>query len=117
MAARLRQLTLGFGALFLLLAFEIWISFQPFDRALRPLILVPAALMCGLIARIFMELDRGRELVCLFSIATLLWLAILLGLGALDPLTRVNYGEGVRLQNAESNALIRLHGSIGSAPS
>ncbi|RTL81020.1 MAG: hypothetical protein EKK29_18850 [Hyphomicrobiales bacterium] len=91
MGARLRQLTLAFGALLLLLAFEIWISFLPFDRALRPLILVPAAVMCGLIALFFMELDRGRELARLFGAAALLWLAILLGLGGLDPLTRVNH--------------------------
>ncbi|MEK4031873.1 hypothetical protein WOC76_00135 [Methylocystis sp. IM3] len=91
MGARLRQLTLAYGALLLLLAFEIWISFQQFDRALRPLILAPAALMSGLIALFFMELDRGRELARLFAVAALLWLAILLGLGGLDPLTRVNH--------------------------
>jgi hypothetical protein len=42
-----------------------------------------------------MELYWSRELECLFGIAALLWLAILLGLGALVPLTRVNHVEGV----------------------
>lgn len=88
---RLRQLTLAYGALLLLLAFEIWISSQPFDRAFRPLILAPAALMCGVIALVFMELGRGRELARLFAVAALLWLAILLGLGGLDPLTRADH--------------------------
>jgi cytochrome c oxidase subunit IV len=101
MGARLRQLTLAYGSLLLLLAFEIWISFQPFDRALRPLIIAPTALMCGVIALFFMELYRSRELERLFGIAALLWLAILLGLGALDPLTRVNHVVGVQLENAQ----------------
>lgn len=91
MGARLRQLSLAYASLLLLLAFEIWISFQPFDRALRPLILAPAALMCGVIALYLMELHRGRELARLFAVAALLWLAILLGLGGLDPLTRVDH--------------------------
>jgi hypothetical protein len=101
MGNRLRQVTFAYGVLILLLAVEIWISSQPLCRALRPLILAPAALMCGVIAHFFMELDRGRELTRLFVVAALLWLAILLGTGDMDPLTRVDHRVSVQLHNAD----------------
>lgn len=101
MWGRVRQLTLAFVALLLLLALEVWISFLPFTRALRSLALAPAGAMCWLIAVSFMELERGRELVRLFGVAALLWLAILLGLGALDPLTRVSHDVTALRENAK----------------
>ncbi len=39
----------------------------------------------------FMEVRRGPETIRLCAVAGLLWLCILLGLGSLDPMTRVNY--------------------------
>jgi hypothetical protein len=38
-----------------------------------------------------MEVGRGPEIIRLFAIAALLWLSILLGLGSLDPLPRIEY--------------------------
>ena len=70
-------------------------SFLPLDRALRPLVLIPAVLMVGIVGTVFMEVRRGPEIVRLFAVAGLLWLTILLGLGSLDPMTRTDY----RLQN------------------
>jgi hypothetical protein len=101
MGDRLRQVTFAYGALILLLTVEIWISSQPLYRALRPLILAPAALMCGVIAIVFMEIDRGLELARIFVVAALLWLAILLGIGAMDPLTRADHRMSEQLHNAE----------------
>jgi hypothetical protein len=39
----------------------------------------------------FMEVRRGPETIRLCAAAGLLWLCILLGLGSLDPMTRINY--------------------------
>ena len=39
----------------------------------------------------FMDVRRGPALVRFFAIAGLFWLAILLGLGMVDPLTRAVY--------------------------
>ena len=53
--------------------------------------LIPAVLMVGVVGVVFMEVGRGPEIVRLFAAAGLLWLAILLGLGSLDPMTRTDY--------------------------
>ncbi len=74
-----------------LLAIEFGASFLALDRAARPLILIPAALMIAVVSVGFMEIGRGPEAIRLFFAAGLLWLCILLGLGSLDPMTRINY--------------------------
>lgn len=91
MTARLRQLSLTLLLLFVILAIEFGIAFLPLSRAARPLILIPAALMVCIVGTVFMEIRQGPPIVRLFAIAGLLWLAILLGLGSLDPLTRRDY--------------------------
>ena len=58
---------------------------------MRPLLLVPAALMLAAVATMFMQIGRGPALVRVFAAAALLWVSILLGLGSLDPLTRTDY--------------------------
>ncbi|MFZ3180116.1 MAG: hypothetical protein WA156_07920, partial [Methylocystis silviterrae] len=50
-----------------------------------------AAAMVGVAAFGFMDLRRESVVVWLFAAAALLWLIILLGLGALDPMTRTLY--------------------------
>ncbi|TLG73694.1 hypothetical protein [Methylocystis sp. B8] len=50
-----------------------------------------AAAMVGVAAFGFMDLRREGPPVWLLAAAALLWLAILLGLGSLDPLTRTLY--------------------------
>ena len=91
MTARLRELSLTLLLLFLLLAIEFGMAFLPLARSLRPLILIPAVLMIFVVATAFMEVRHGPAIVRLFVVAGLLWLAILLGLGSLDALTRRDF--------------------------
>ncbi len=91
MNPRSRHLLLAWGLLMALLAIEFGASFLALDRAARPLILIPAALMIAVVSVGFMEIGRGPEAIRLFFAAGLLWLCILLGLGSLDPMTRINY--------------------------
>jgi cytochrome c oxidase subunit IV len=92
MTARLRELTLTLLLLFALLAVELGMAFLlPLSRSARPLILLPAALMICIVGTVFMEVRHGPTIVRLFAVSSLLWLAILLGLGSLDPLTRTDY--------------------------
>jgi cytochrome c oxidase subunit IV len=91
MTPRFRRLWLTLVLLLVLLAIEFGVSFLALDRAARPLVLIPAVLMVGVVGTVFMEVGRGPEIIRLFAIAALLWLSILLGLGSLDPLTRIEY--------------------------
>jgi cytochrome c oxidase subunit 4 len=88
---RSRHLLLAWGLLIALLAIEFGASFLTLDRTARPLILIPAALMIAVVSVAFMEVGRGPETIRLCAAAGLLWLCILLGLGSLDPMTRINY--------------------------
>jgi cytochrome c oxidase subunit 4 len=74
-----------------LLALELGVSFVPFSPTARPLILIPALVMLGVILTSFMQVGQGPVIVRLFAAAGLLWLVILLAVGSLDPLTRVVY--------------------------
>jgi hypothetical protein len=38
-----------------------------------------------------MQVGRGPTIVRLFAVAALVWLSVLLGLGSLDPMTRIEY--------------------------
>jgi caa(3)-type oxidase subunit IV len=91
MTPRFRRLWLALVLLLVLLAIEFGVSFLPLGRSARPLVLIPAVLMVGVVGTVFMEVGRGPEIIRLFAIAALLWLSILLGLGSLDPLTRIEY--------------------------
>jgi caa(3)-type oxidase subunit IV len=91
MSRRLRQLVLAWVLLMVLLAIQIGVSFLPLGQSSRPLVLVPAVLMVCLVGTVFMEVGRGPEIIRLFAVAALLWLSILLGLGSLDPMTRIIY--------------------------
>lgn len=91
MTPRFRRLWLALLVLVVLLAIELGVSLLPLDRSARPLVLIPAMLMVGTVGTMFMEVGRGPEIVRLFAVAGLLWLAILLGLGSLDPMTRTDY--------------------------
>ncbi len=87
----LRRLLLAWALLMVLLAIEFGASFLPLGRSIRPFVLIPAVLMVAAVATLFMQIGRGAAIVRLFAAAGLLWLGILLGLGSLDPLTRVDY--------------------------
>ncbi len=87
----MRKVILTWLVLLTLLAVEIAISFLPLRSAARPLILIPALAMLGVVVTTFMQVGRGPVAVRLFAAAGALWLLILLALGSLDPLTRVVY--------------------------
>lgn len=87
----LKNLLLTWLLVLLLGVAEFAASFLPLARAWRPLVMIPAALMIAGVAIGFMEVRRGPVLVRAFAVAALLWLAILLGLGSVDPLTRTDY--------------------------
>jgi hypothetical protein len=89
MGRRLLRLVLTWILLLILLGIQFGVSLLPLGPSLGPVVLIPAVLMVGLAGLIFMEVRRGPEIVRLFAIASLL--TILLGLGSLDPLTRVMY--------------------------
>jgi hypothetical protein len=91
MTPRFRRLWLTLVLLLVLLAIEFGVSFLPLDPSARPLVLIPAALMVGVVGTMFMEIGRGPEIIRLFAVAALLWLSILLGMGSLDPMTRIEY--------------------------
>ena len=77
----------------------------------------PRRAMVGVVGTVFTEVGRGPEIVCLFRIAALLWLSILLGMGSLDPLTRIEYlGQAAIQDNAEHPlCMLRLR-AIANAP-
>jgi hypothetical protein len=91
MNQRLRGLLWAWVLLMVLLAIEFGASFLPLDRSYRPLVLIPAMLMVWVVGTVFMEVARGPDIVRLFAVAGLLWLSFQLGLGSLDPLTRIDY--------------------------
>jgi hypothetical protein len=91
MNQRLRGLLWAWVLLMVLLAIEFGASFLPLDRSSRPLVLIPAVLMVWVVGTVFMEVGRGPDIVRLFAVAGLLWLSFQLGLGSLDPLTRIDY--------------------------
>lgn len=91
MNTRMRRLLASFALLLILLAAEVGVSMLPLDRSVRCLVLIPAIIMAGVVAIAFMELGQGSQAARLFAIAALVWLAILLGLGSLDPMTRIDY--------------------------
>jgi hypothetical protein len=66
-------------------------SLLPLSSSARLLVLIPVLVMVALVAFGFMELATAPPAAHLFAAAGLLWLAILLGLGTIDPLTRTNY--------------------------
>jgi caa(3)-type oxidase subunit IV len=77
--------------LLLLLGIEVAGSFLPLGRGARPLILLPAVIMVGIVGLQFMDVRSGPTIVRLFAAGAIIWLVILLGLGSLDPLTRIQY--------------------------
>ena len=98
MRQHLRRLIGTWVVLLVLLAIQFGASFLPLDPSLRPLLLVPAALMLAAVATMFMQIGRGPVLVRVFAAAGLLWVSILLGLGSLDPLTRHDYTSSTHVR-------------------
>jgi hypothetical protein len=71
---------------------QIWTNAELLAPSTRPLVLIPALAMLGVIVTTrFMQVGRGPVIVRLFAAAGVLWLLIRLALGSLDPLTRSVY--------------------------
>ena len=88
---RVFGLLLTWAVMLILVGIQYGVSRLHFDPSLRPLLLIPAVVMVALAGIVFMEVRKGPEIVRLFAVASLLWLLILLGLGSMDPFTRVMY--------------------------
>jgi hypothetical protein len=89
-----RRALLSWLSLLLLAAVEIGGSLIHSDRSLRPLLLLPALAMVALVGVMFMRVQHSIAPARGFALAGLLWLLLLLGLGAMDPLTRAVYIDG-----------------------
>lgn len=85
------KLLAAYVALLTLLAAEFFASFLRLGATARLLLLLPAALMAAVVATRFMELRREGPVPLLFATSGVVWLAILLALGGVDPLTRAMY--------------------------
>jgi cytochrome c oxidase subunit IV len=81
----------AWAGLIALLGVEVAASLIPWSPSVRPLLLIPAAVMVAIIAFALMEIRRAPPIARLFAAAALLWLAILLVLGCLDAMTRFDY--------------------------
>jgi len=91
MKLRVRQLFASYLLLLVLLAVEFGVAKLPLGVAARGLVLIPALFMAAIVAIGFMELGKGPHTARFFALAGVVWLAILLGLGSLDPMTRILY--------------------------
>jgi caa(3)-type oxidase subunit IV len=78
-------------ALLIVAALEFGISFVPIPAGVRPILMLPAALMAALVALGYMRLLTAPDIARGFAIAGIFWLTILLGLAMTDPLTRTVY--------------------------
>jgi hypothetical protein len=72
-------------------AAEFAASFLPLPRSLRPLVIIPGVLMIVVVMLNFMEVRKGPVIVRAFAVGAMFWLLVLLALGSVDPLTRVDY--------------------------
>jgi cytochrome c oxidase subunit IV len=72
-------------------------SFLQIARSWRVVLLLPSIAMAAVIAIGFMEVRKGGALSLAFAVAALFWLCVLLGLGSMDPLTRVVYPAGLTI--------------------
>lgn len=59
------------------------------------LLLFPAAIMVLLVGFYFMRVQESGRLARFFALAAMFWLLVLLGLGSLDPMTRIDYPVAV----------------------
>jgi len=86
-----RRLVIGWLALVLLLAGNIFLAFAARGGLLLAANLTVAAAMGLIVLGVFMELGRGVSLFWVFAGAGFFWLAILFSLTAADYLTRYSF--------------------------
>jgi caa(3)-type oxidase subunit IV len=78
-------------ALLIVAAMEFGASFLPIAAGMRPILMLPAAIMAVLVALGYMRLLTAPEIARAFAVAGIFWLTVLLGLAMTDPLTRTVY--------------------------
>jgi hypothetical protein len=86
-----RELVGCWLALLALGAIEFGMTWLPFLPSYRPLLLLPAFVMVALVGLMFMGARVSATIARGFAIAALFWLAVLPGLGMVDPLTRATH--------------------------
>jgi cytochrome c oxidase subunit 4 len=79
------------AALLVLLGLTVTLAYQRLGAFNTPAALAIATVKALLVAAVFMELRERRPLVTAFAAAGFFWLAILLGLGGTDFLTRPDF--------------------------
>ena len=85
------RLLLAWIALILLWGLEFGISFVTMPPSVRPVIMLVAFAMLAVVAVFFMHLCTGPTIVRGFAVVAVFWMIVLIGLGSMDPLTRVQY--------------------------
>ena len=70
---------------------EFGASFLKIPTDMRPVLMVPAAVMAALVAFGYMRLLSAPAIAKGFAIAGVFWLTVLLGMTMTDPLTRTVY--------------------------
>lgn len=85
------RLLFGWVALILLWGFEFGLCFLHMPASFRPVLLIVAGAMVLVLAVYFMHLGHGPILVRGFAVVAVFWMIVLIGLGSMDPLTRVQY--------------------------
>jgi cytochrome c oxidase subunit 4 len=84
----IRTYLLTFGALLLLLGATVGAAFLPFGVLHFPIAMTISTLKGLLIALLFMHILESRRTMVVVAIASLLWLAIMIGLTLSDYLSR-----------------------------
>ena len=102
-----RPYAITWAALVMLLIVEVVVTRVLNRGNLAPLFGVA---MAGTVAMMFMDLRRSNNLTRIFAIAGVFWLIVLLGLGVLDPVTRVQ----VPVSQRTSDWRLRVVGPGGS---
>ncbi|MBV8092984.1 MAG: hypothetical protein JOY71_04135 [Acetobacteraceae bacterium] len=83
---------LTWAGLLILQAVEVVVTmFSGLTGSDRLLILIPAAGMICLVVIVFMHAGRGPTIVRGFAAAAAFWLTVLIGLGSIDAVTRIDY--------------------------
>ncbi len=90
LGAAIRRLLVTWFVLLLLGAAELALSFIHLARSLRPLVAIPGVLMAIVVVVGFMEVRRGPVIIRAFAVGAGFWLLVLLILGSVDPLTRID---------------------------
>lgn len=91
MSGALRRLVRAWLTLAALLALQLIVTLALPGRLSPGLVLLLGLGMVTTVGFGFMRLRGGPGLAHAFVVAALFWLAVLLGLGAMDPLTRTDY--------------------------